>query len=363
MTKPSATIWKIEPHTQAKHDILGRYLSSWFGILGQRIPRIMYLDGFCGPGRYEDGEDGSPIIALKEALKHGDLLRNTDIIFFFIDERQDRIEHLKQEISLLQIPPNFKLIVQTGEFQHILEQEFDRAKQNKTNLVPTFAFVDPFGFKGVPFDLIKQLLNNPRTEVFINVMIDFVNRFIEHPNSTVQQHIIDLFGTPNALNVIQAGGDREENLRRLYLKQLQPYARFIRYFEMQDEFNRAIYYLFFATNHPLGFTRMKEAFWKVDPDSGFKFSDATNPSQMVLFRTDPIPALARLIAQKYVSQSVITDQIRCFVEEETIYVTSHMKKALMSLEAEERIKVDALKIDSKKRIKNSFPDGVKITFL
>jgi hypothetical protein len=32
---PTDTIWKLEPHTGAKHRILGRYLDAWFPILGK----------------------------------------------------------------------------------------------------------------------------------------------------------------------------------------------------------------------------------------------------------------------------------------------------------------------------------------
>jgi hypothetical protein len=32
--------------------------------------RILFVDGFAGPGRYLDGEDGSPLIALKTLLDH-----------------------------------------------------------------------------------------------------------------------------------------------------------------------------------------------------------------------------------------------------------------------------------------------------
>lgn len=35
MAIPKETIWEIEPHTQAKHEILRRYLSAWFPILGK----------------------------------------------------------------------------------------------------------------------------------------------------------------------------------------------------------------------------------------------------------------------------------------------------------------------------------------
>jgi three-Cys-motif partner protein len=70
MPSPTGTLWPIEPHTQAKHAILRRYLEAWFPILSTYNKRVVYLDGFCGPGRYEGGEPGSPLIALNVAKHH-----------------------------------------------------------------------------------------------------------------------------------------------------------------------------------------------------------------------------------------------------------------------------------------------------
>src|SRR5689334_18020118 len=176
MSKTSETLWAIEPHTRAKHDILRRYLGAWFPILGSKIPRIVYIDGFCGPGRYIGGEEGSPIIALQEALKQP-VLANSEVNFLFIDERKDRIDHLISELSSLTIPGNFHIDTNVNEFENTLTQILDGLKNNGDHLAPTFAFIDPFGFKGASFSLVKRLLTNPRTEVFINIMIDYVNRF------------------------------------------------------------------------------------------------------------------------------------------------------------------------------------------
>ncbi|MGC1375672.1 MAG: three-Cys-motif partner protein TcmP, partial [Anaerolineales bacterium] len=79
MTKPSETLWEIEPHTKAKHEILRKYLGAWFPILGSKNARIVYIDGFCGPGKYIGGEEGSPIIALHEAIKQAIL--NLNLVF------------------------------------------------------------------------------------------------------------------------------------------------------------------------------------------------------------------------------------------------------------------------------------------
>ena len=53
-------VWPIEPHTKAKHQILEEYLKAWYPILSSWQGRVLYLDGFAGPGTYSGGEDGSP---------------------------------------------------------------------------------------------------------------------------------------------------------------------------------------------------------------------------------------------------------------------------------------------------------------
>ena len=65
VSPPSDTLWSIEPHTAAKHKILCKYLDAWLPILQSFNGRIIYLDGFAGPGRYIGGEPGSPLVALE----------------------------------------------------------------------------------------------------------------------------------------------------------------------------------------------------------------------------------------------------------------------------------------------------------
>jgi three-Cys-motif partner protein len=362
MTKTSGTLWEIEPHTIAKHEILRRYLGAWFPILGSKIPRIVYMDGFCGPGRYLGGEDGSPIIALKEALNQP-ALANSEVVFLFIDERADRINHLKTEISSLKIPANFHIDPIINEFENTLTEILDGLQREGNQLAPTFAFIDPFGFKGAPFSLVKRLLANPRTEVFINVMIDYVNRFAEHPSVVDRQHIKNLLGASDTeINQVVNSQNRPLAFRQLYQDKLNEHAKFVRYFEMRDHRNKVIYYLFFASNHPLGHVKMKEAFWKVDSQSGFKFSDRTNPNQPVLFELDPSTDLAKELKKHFFGTTQKSEDVITFAENETAYTSSYAKKALIHLENNNEISVEPTKTDGKKRIKSKFPDGVIIHF-
>jgi three-Cys-motif partner protein len=356
------TIWKIKPHTLAKHEILRRYLGAWFPILATYNGRIIYLDGFCGPGRYKGGEDGSPVIALKEAMKHNTRFTNREVTFLFIDSDKRRIEHLKLELASLPIPANFSVIPTHDQFDNTLKGIFDDLAKQGANLAPTFAFVDPFGFKGIPFDLVERLLKNPKTEVFINMMVDSINRFIEHPDPVIQRQIIDLFGTHQVIDVIRSSEDRITELRLLYQSQLCKHVRFVRYFEMRDENNRLIYYLFFATNHPLGHEKMKEAFWKVDTSSGFRFSDLTDPSQLILFDLDTSDLLANELMNKFTGQNTSVGNVLKYILDETPYTSKHKTKALRLLEEQNKITVDDYKNDGNRRRPGTFPKNVNIHF-
>ena len=262
----------------------------------------------------------------------------------------------------MSIPKNFSISADVAQFDNTLTQLFNGLKAQNLSLAPTFAFIDPFGFKGIPYSSVKQILSNPKSEVFINIMADFINRFVEHPDPNTRQHIIDLFGTDQALKIIAESPDRLVALRHLYQTQLQACAKYVRYFEMQDEHGRLIYYLFFATNHPLGYVKMKEAFWKVDTENGFHFSDATNPNQMILFSVDPSQDLAKLLANQFSRKRAKVFSVRQFVEEETAYIAKHMRSALKLLESQGLIQAQELKVGGGKRRRGTFSDNVVIMF-
>lgn len=362
MSVPKTTLWKLEPHTKAKHEILGRYLGAWFGILGQKIPRIVYIDGFCGPGIYEGGEPGSPIIALQKAKPLAEKYPGTEFEFIFIDERSDRIDNLKILINQDSYPPNMRRTLLAGDFESKFSERLSDIETEGASHTPIFAFIDPFGFSGVPFDIVGKLLKNPNTEILINIMADSINRFAEHPDPTIQNHIIRLFGTPKILDVLKNSSNRFQTIRCLYQEQLQSIANFVRFFEMTDDNGHIICCLFFASNHPLGHKKIKEVFWKVDHQNGCRFSDRTNPNQLVLFENAPSSEVEILLQQSYVGRTVMTDEIFVFINNNTSYIETHAKQALKRLEQCQKIQVNSQKIDGAVRKKGTFPLGTIITF-
>ena len=360
---PKDTIWPIEPHTSAKHQILRKYLDAWLPILGTYNKRIVYIDGFSGPGQYTDGEPGSPMIAVEAARTHRANLAG-ELVFVFIEEREDRVAHLNGRIATIHLPGHFKVHVEHGTFAEQLTRLLDELEKERSQIAPTFVLIDPFGFAGIPYALIKRLLAKDKCEVLITFMVDSINRWLTHPDENIRAHITETFGTEEAVKIAFGTGDRAEGLKNLYHRQLRQAARFARYFEMRDRDNRVVYYLFFASNNPLGHLKMKEAMWKVDPMGDFTFSDATDPNQALLFNAPSTTPLSEALIGKFKGMGQIrVERVEAYVIDETAYLRKNMGEALQQLENDGRVKVADTKTDGKKRRAKTFPNDALVTFV
>lgn len=363
MAVPKDTIWAIEPHTSAKHQILRKYLDAWLPILGSYNKRVVYIDGFSGPGQYKGGEPGSPIIALEAARTHQAKLPS-ELVFLFVEERQDRVDHLNGEIAKLGVPSHFKVHVEQGTFAEKLAETLNALDAEGGKIAPTFALIDPFGFAGIPYDLIRRLLGKNKCEVLVTFMVDSINRWLTHPDDSIRVHISETFGTEDALKIAFGGGDRVEGLKNLYHGQLTKAAKFVRYFEMRDRDGRLVYYLFFASNNAVGHLKMKEAMWKVDPMGDFRFSDSTDPNQTLLFDSpSTVPLVADLSTKFKGAGQIPVHKVELYTNDGTAYLRKHMGEVLKQLESEGKLKVAEIKTDGKRRHGKTFPNEVLITFL
>ena len=147
-----------------------RYLGAWFPIMARYEQKLVFIDGFAGPGVYDTGDPGSPIVALETLLshKHIDAMRGTTFFFIFVEENQARVESL--EAQILQLwnlyggqPANIEVNVVCGEFEDTAGEILGSIKKGYV-LAPALAFIDPFGFKGVSLDTICKLTSFPKCE-------------------------------------------------------------------------------------------------------------------------------------------------------------------------------------------------------
>lgn len=335
----TAASWDLAPHTAAKLKILGVYLNAWFPILsrGPNFDRIIYIDGFAGPGRYKGGEDGSPIVALKAALGalNGQIQKPFE--FHFVERKRRVAAALNANIEDLKrhraIPANFEIYVHK---QQAFEQAYGqhiRARLQAHPNAPAFALVDPCGWTGIPMAILSELMKRVSTEIFVNFMFEEINRFINHPE---QGHNFDaLFACPEWRKAYEMT-DRKKFIHELYRDQLRGStgARYVRSFEMRNGRNATDYFLYFASKNRLGLSKMKEAMWKVAPAGGFMFSDATNFDQAVLFQPEPDwRALRRFIIDRFTKRCARVQDVENFVVDDTPFLASHYRRVLADMES------------------------------
>lgn len=371
------TLWEIQPHTKIKHLILRRYLEAWLPIMAQRR-RILFIDGFAGPGRYSRGEEGSPLIALRVLLEHPHFEQprpRREVLFCFIERREDRAAALQQELQAFgenqPIPGwvNYKVI--HGEFTNVMITKLDDLDEKGKRLPPTFAFIDPSGFKGVPMEVIARIVKNPRCECLITFMYEYINRFINSTDLIIHGHLDQLFAT-NDWRVFQEERDpakRRHGITDLYRKQLIEYAglKHVRTFEMINEGNRTEYFLYFGTNDRLGLSKMKEAMWRADPEHGQVFSDLTDLRQMVLLEpTSNIEPLKNLLLENFRGRGCVgIKEVSDFVLFDTPYSEAiHLKTlTLKPMEQESPPLINARGHEGRPRRAGTYPDGTLIEFL
>ncbi len=329
-------IWEAEPHTLAKISIVEEYLKAWFPIMSRFQERIVYIDGFCGPGEYKGGEKGSPIIALETVLNHShSYVRNKEIIFLFIDNEKARIDNLSKIIQGYSLPVNIKVECVPGHFKDTIFDILDDLESKDHNLAPAFLFIDPFGIKEASFELIKRFMKNPGCEVLINFMIESVNRFAR--KKEFEEHLDEVYGTKEWRHCI--GLDDSSNcFLALYEKQLKRIMNYCWSFEMVDKRNKTCYMLFYGTNHQLGLEKMKDAMWKIAPSGDYSFSDRYH-GQLTLFKDYYDPDHLKSLYMRLGKGTYSIEQIESYTLTMTPYRKAHVRKALQVMEKEKLIDV------------------------
>jgi len=73
--------------TVFKHDLLRRYLPQFAGRTGSHAVGVVYLDGYAGRGRYEDGTPASAELILQIAVNQAAQGIRYRLFFYEPDEK------------------------------------------------------------------------------------------------------------------------------------------------------------------------------------------------------------------------------------------------------------------------------------
>lgn len=359
------TVWVRPPHTKAKHDILTRYLGAWFGIFGtsRHHPRVNVLDGFAGPGRYDDDEPGSPVLTLNTLLDHRSFAAFGDTLFNFIFNERDgeRFASLQEVLADVEVgrtpwPRTVRIHERNKNFQELARELLDSIPAGN-QLAPTFAFVDPFGYKDVPIALIRDLVSHPSCELFIYFDFNSVNRFANAGN--VDPHFTALFGCDEYKNAPPADQGRGQFIHDLYERQLRQECDFAHVcsFEMVNQSGHTGSYLFFCTRDDQAYDKMKEAMWKLAPGGGYRFDDRLAGQQVLFDDEANTGPLQDELAQHFAGQTVPFEEVRRYVVRKTPFHSGQVKvKTLKPMQTAGRIS------SPNQKKKGTFPDGTLIEF-
>lgn len=360
-------VWEIPAHTSAKHEMLRRYLGAWFGIFGrsQWQQRANYIDGFAGPGVYESGEPGSPVIALRTLLEHTSFASMaTHFNFLFNEGDPERADILRDQVEAVRVeaggwPGNVNVQVCNDNFFDLGEELLGAMEPGKV-LAPTFFFIDPFGYKDVPLSLIRRLLDHKGCELLFYFDFNSVNRF--GTAHVVDPTLTEYFGTDAFQHAPKSGDPRRAAyFHDLFEAQLRSECglSYIQSFEMVRSSGHTGYYLFFGTRNLDAFDKMKQAMWAIDPTGNYRFSDRYADVD-VLFgdEVDTTPLRGELLRQ-FAGRSVLIEVVTQWVIMSTPFASNHVKRAsLKVLEDADQISVTG----KPGRRRGNYPDGTVIHF-
>ncbi len=337
----AATLWQRDAQTEGKHLVLRNYLDGWFPILSRWNGRLLFVDGFAGPGEYLHGERGSPLVALDCVRRHRreGRLQGVEVVCLFIESDHTRARHLRGLLEREPAIPNTEARVLQGNFDESMTEILDHIDDQNAALAPAFVMIDPFGPKGSPMNLIGRVLENNKSECLISFMYEPIRRFHRQPE--YGPALDALFGTADWRQswTIDQETERKPFLHDLFATQLKRHgARYVIPLELWKG-NRHVYTLYFATGSPKGCDLMKKSIWKVDPSGGLSFRGYAL-GQTTLFGTDTEP-LAEQLKERFGNAWVPIEKIDDFVtSDETPYHLGLLRKnTLQRLAREGRLDV------------------------
>jgi three-Cys-motif partner protein len=143
-------------HSKTKTAIVTKYFFTWASIIGRktRSDRIGYVDLYAGPGRFMDGTKSTPLLILEQAI--ADARTRDMLVTMFNDGKPAHADSLEAAINAL---PG----IETLKYKPQIEKaEVGPGTVTAFNipLIPTFAFIDPYGYKGLSLGLVNAVIKD-----------------------------------------------------------------------------------------------------------------------------------------------------------------------------------------------------------
>lgn len=153
---------RIKPWAEYKNFILDYYLKPYFAKTKKLTKPILIVDCCSGPGKFEDGTNGSPLLIakhLKENTENGINCRG-----LFIERRKVWFEQLKSNLD------SFSSCCETrkGDFKNYWDEICGLANSHTI-----FVYLDPFGVEDLLFDNFVLLLETISKSTSIELLFNW----------------------------------------------------------------------------------------------------------------------------------------------------------------------------------------------
>lgn len=344
--------WDKAPHTDAKHRIYRAYLEKWYPILlsDNGYPSVTYAEGFAGPGVYQDGSPGSPVIAIQALLETPELEgTNKTTRFVFVDDDPRCVELLGSELRR-RFPdrPRPSDLMPVSIVQGTCGDAFESALEAVHAWhQPILGVFDSWGNAPVPYKLMRRLAQNPSSEVVVTFMPQHFIRFV----GQLKDDVDGVFGhDPGWREVTDFpdGGKKKSFLLGRYRSMLSEAGfQFLLDFELVTKKGESLY-LIFGTNHRRGLEKMKQSVWEVDKLQGIGFRDPKDELEQPLFDlVDPqLDSLERMLVKRLseIDQARVED-LRDWALFTTVYREQHVIPALIKLRDRGNVVCDRPRIE------------------
>lgn len=255
---PKAYIGREQAYV--KHQILRTYLQRLFLIIGQKSESVInYIDCFSGP--WQAGDEKLSDTSIGVSLAQMDVCRaelekltGRKIQFRALYIEKDEAAFKKLETFINSSPyPEIEVECRKGDYVDIMPEIVSWCSGYFS-----FFFVDPKGWqKVVGGQTMKPLLELEKAEFLINLMYEFINRFVSLGHHAVD--MIELFGeVPEFIN--ETPEERKQKLQDLYRSNINKYYKGRSAYVTIEKpgRDRALYFLVYLTRHPKGLEVFKD---------------------------------------------------------------------------------------------------------
>jgi three-Cys-motif partner protein len=247
--------------SEVKARIVTKYFLTWASVIAPatqgRGDKLAYLDLFAGPGRYEDGSASTPLMILSKLI--ADERLREKVVTGFNDADENHTATLQREIDKLPgiTSLRYKPEVYTGEVGKPIADYF-----NSIRLIPAFSFIDPFGYKGLSWPLVRSVIKDWGCDCVFFFNYSRINAGVTNP--LVREHMVALFGEENFESLVRCVAEAHTPRERCIVRHLETAmheagVNHVLLFRFRNETDtRTTHYLVFVTKHRLGFEKMKD---------------------------------------------------------------------------------------------------------